>query len=214
MQSHTRALRRSVIDDCLCFDDLLIAAHETLTSDCIWRYLGKMRLCWHTICRQINRQHIYPQGLQRAKTWQRSAWMLPHTATTSNAGAHSCPTLSFARTSIFTSTDCRTHCLQENCRRSRRHTPVKLNTCTVSKSGLRCCHKKCPDYKAQYSQSLAAAKMAALRPSVTGSLEVLHMSGVASLSAHAVTYQSTAQECIRRLPSFAPSSICFDFALR
>ena len=55
----------------------------------------------------------------------------------------------------------------------------------------------------------------ALSLSVTGPLEVLHMSDVASVSAHALTYQSAVQECIRRLPSFAPSSISlFDFALR
>ena len=79
---------------------------------------------------------------------------------------------------------------------------------------LPCCHQNCPDCSALYSQqNLPAAQMAALRVSVTGQLEVLHTTGVASLLAHAPTYRMAAHECICRLPSFAPSSIS-DFALR
>ena len=76
----------------------------------------------------------------------------------------------------------------------------------MHRATLPCFHQNCPE--ALYSQqNLPAAQMAALRVSVTGPLEVLHTSGVASLSAHTPTYRMAAQECIRRLPSFAPASI-------
>jgi len=98
---------------------------------------------------------------------------------------------------------------QEHCRCSRRQNPFQHTACALPHCPVATTIVPTAELCKQ------EAKMAALRLSVTGPLAVLHMSGVANVSAHALTYRSAAQERIRRLPSFAPSSISLsDFALR
>ena len=167
------------------------------------RYLGKLRVCRDA-----------PQWIDLQRWWQYSQKACPECAHDNEARRCDHTLLPLQHTVSHSCIHANwrpfTHILKILPSRAMQaqQTAYTVPAHCMRRATLPCFHQNCPDCKALYSQqNLPAAQMAALRVSVTGPLEALHTSSVASLSTHAPTYRMAAQECIRRLPSFAPASI-------